>query len=81
MKRNIIGKKVRTIRKAKKLTQEELTARIQVKGLNIDRPMLSRIETNSREVYDFEVKAIAEALNVSIDELFANNLYNRVGAK
>lgn len=75
MKRNIIGQKVRTIRKANKLTQEELTARIQVKGLNIDRPMLSRIETNSREVYDFEVKAIAEALNVSIDELFANNMY------
>ncbi|WP_243450178.1 helix-turn-helix domain-containing protein [Clostridium botulinum] len=75
MKRNIIGKKVRTIRKSKKLTQEELTARIQVKGLNIDRPMLSRIETNSREVYDFEVKAIAEALNVSIDELFANSIY------
>ena len=62
MKRNIIGQKVRTIRKANKLTQEELTARIQVKGLNMDRPMLSRIETNSREVYDFEVKAIAEAL-------------------
>ncbi|MDG5855261.1 helix-turn-helix domain-containing protein [Clostridium beijerinckii] len=70
MNRNIIGKKVRAIRISKKLTQEELTARIQVKGLNIDRPMLSRIETDSREVYDFEVKAIAEALDISVDELF-----------
>ncbi len=73
MKRNIIGKKVRTIRKSKKLTQEELTARIQVKGLNIDRPMLSRIENDSREVYDFEVKAIAEALDIPINELFTQN--------
>lgn len=71
MRRNIIGKRVKTIRKKKKLTQDELTARIQIKGINIDRPMLSRIETDSREVYDFEVKAIAEALEVSIEELFA----------
>lgn len=76
MKRNIIGKKVRMIRKKRKLTQDELTARIQNKGINIDRPMLSRIETDSREVYDFEVKAIAEALEVSIDELFIVNIMN-----
>ncbi|MGN2338279.1 helix-turn-helix domain-containing protein [Clostridium cagae] len=72
MNRNIIGKKVRIIRKAKNLTQEELIARIQLKVLNINRPMLSRIETDSREIYDFEVKAIAEAL-VSVDELFIQN--------
>lgn len=70
MKRNIIGKRIRMIRKKKNLTQNELTARIQVRGVNIDRPMLSRIETYSREVYDFEVKVIAEALDVSINELF-----------
>jgi transcriptional regulator with XRE-family HTH domain len=76
MERNIIGNKVRMIRKKKKLTQDELTARIQNRGINIDRPMLSRIETNSREVYDFEVKAISEALEVSIDELFIVNIIN-----
>jgi transcriptional regulator with XRE-family HTH domain len=76
MKRNIIGKKVRILRKKRKLTQDELTARIQNKGINIDRPMLSRIETDSREVYDFEVKAIAESLEVSIDELFIVNIMN-----
>ncbi|NFL37067.1 helix-turn-helix domain-containing protein [Clostridium botulinum] len=70
MNRNIIGKKVRIIRK---LTQEELIAIIQLKCLSIDRPMLSRIETDSREVYDFEVKAIAEALDISVDELFIQN--------
>nr|ALT05672.1 XRE family transcriptional regulator [Clostridium botulinum]ALT05774.1 XRE family transcriptional regulator [Clostridium botulinum]ALT05878.1 XRE family transcriptional regulator [Clostridium botulinum] len=73
MNRNIIGKKVRIIRKAKNLTQEELIVRIQLKGLNINRPMLSRIETDSREVYDFKVKAIAEALDISVDELFIQN--------
>lgn len=70
MKRNIIGKRVQLLRKNKKLTQEELTARIQVKGIDIDRTMLSKIETNSREVYDFEVKAIAEALEISVNDLF-----------
>jgi len=74
MKRNIIGKRVKMIRKNKKLTQEELTTRIQVKGIDIDRTMLSKIEIDSREVYDFEVKAIAEALDVSIDELFVGSI-------
>ncbi|MFT8352875.1 helix-turn-helix domain-containing protein [Clostridium saccharoperbutylacetonicum] len=74
MKRNIIGRKVRTIRKTRKLTQEELTARIQLRGLNIDRPMLSKIENDSREVYDFEVKAIAEALDISVNELFIDKI-------
>ncbi|WP_238915811.1 helix-turn-helix transcriptional regulator [Clostridium sp. YIM B02555] len=74
MKRNIIGRKVRNIRKTRKLTQEELTARIQLRGLNIDRPMLSKIENDSREVYDFEVKAIAEALDISVNELFIDKI-------
>jgi len=73
MRRNIIGKTIRVLRKRKNLTQDELTAKIQLTGINIDRPMLSRIETNSREVYDFEVKAIAEALDMSINDLFSTN--------
>lgn len=69
-KRNIIGFNVRRLRKKQKLTQEELTARLQVEGLNIDRPMLTRIELKQREVYDYEVFILSKALNVTIDELF-----------
>lgn len=68
--RNIIGKKINTIRKLKGITQEQLTARLNVQGIDIDRTMISKIETQSREVSDFEIKAIANALGVTIEELF-----------
>lgn len=69
-KRNIIGGNVRRLRKEQKLTQEELTAKLQTVGLDIDRPMLTRIELKQREVYDYEALGIANALNIPIGELF-----------
>ncbi|KZL89410.1 helix-turn-helix domain-containing protein [Clostridium magnum] len=68
--RNIIGKKINLIRKLKGITQEQLTARLNVQGIDIDRTMISKIETQSREISDFEIKAIANALGVTIEELF-----------
>lgn len=68
--RNIVGPNVRKYRLLKDLTQEQLTARIQVKGIDFDRTMLSKIETQIREVLDYEIKAIAESLNIPIEYLF-----------
>lgn len=68
--RNIIGKKINAIRKLKGITQEQLTARLNVQGIDIDRTMISKIETQTREISDFEIKAIANALGVTIEELF-----------
>lgn len=72
-KRNIIGDNVRRLRKEQKLTQEELTAKLQLEGLNIDRPMLTRIELKQREVLDYEILCLSKALNISIEELFNQN--------
>lgn len=69
-KRNIIGENVRKLRKENKLTQEELTAKLQTAGLDIDRPMLTKIELNQREVYDYEVLYIANVLDIPIEKLF-----------
>jgi len=71
--RNIIGPNVRKYRLLKSLTQEQLTARIQIKGIDFDRTMLSKIETQIREVLDYEIKAIAESLNIPIEYLFQEN--------
>lgn len=71
-KRNIIGDNVRRLRKEQKITQEELTAKLQVVGLDINRPMLTRIELKQREVYDYEALGIANVLNIPIEELFKN---------
>ena len=68
--RNIIGKRINLIRKQKKVTQEQLTARLNVQGIEIDRPMISKIEKQTREILDYEIKAIAIALGVTIEDLF-----------
>lgn len=68
--RNITGKKISSIRKLKELTQEQLAARLNVQGIDIDRPMISKIENQTRELLDYEIKGIAIALGVSIEELF-----------
>ena len=68
--RNIIGKKVKLLRRKKDITQEDLAARLNVQGIDIDRPMISKIENQTREILDFEVKGISKALGVTIEELF-----------
>lgn len=45
---NIIGDNVIKLIKEQKLIQEELTAKLQIEGLDIDRPMLTRIELKQR---------------------------------
>jgi HTH-type transcriptional regulator, cell division transcriptional repressor len=68
--RNIIGNRIREFRVNAGITQEDLTARLNVLGVDIDRPMVSKIENCSREIVDYEIKAIAKALKVSIEDLF-----------
>ncbi len=69
-KRNIVGKNIKLIRKTKKITQEQLAARLNIQGIDIDRPMISKIENQTRELLDYEIKAIAFALGVEISNLF-----------
>lgn len=68
--RNIIGKRIREIRERKKITQDQLAARLNTQGVSIDRPMISRIESQTRYLLDYEIIAIAVALGVRTEELF-----------
>ena len=66
--RNIVGPRVKSARQqaVPKITQDDLCARLQVLGLQIERPAISKIETGYREVTDIEVAALAKALDVSV---------------
>ena len=67
---NIIGKKIKELRKEKKITQEDLCARMQVMGYKISRSDISKLENGKKFISDFEVYGFAKALKVSILELF-----------
>ncbi|WP_298836058.1 helix-turn-helix domain-containing protein [Clostridium sp.] len=72
--KNIIGNKIHLIRKQKDFTQAQLSAKLNLQGIEIDRPMISRIEKQTRNILDYEIKGIAVALGVTIEDLFKENL-------
>ena len=64
-RKNICGHRVYEARAKKLLTQRELSAMLQVRGVMLERDSLSRIEIGTRFVADYEVVEITEVLDVS----------------
>ena len=64
-KKNICGKRVKEARRKMNLSQEELAARLQVRGVVIERDSISRIEIGTRFVADYEILVLSEILKVS----------------
>ncbi|WP_256935513.1 helix-turn-helix domain-containing protein, partial [Vibrio parahaemolyticus] len=56
---NIVGSQIRTLRKQQKLTQEQLSARCNLIGLDISRGTLAKIEAGVRQVIDTEIVQLA----------------------
>ena len=68
-KRNISGDTIKRLRKARKLSQQDLAARLQVAGISLERDSISRIENGSRFISDFELKAMAQILETTVNYL------------
>jgi transcriptional regulator with XRE-family HTH domain len=66
---NASGCKIRELREAAGISQEQLAARIQLAGLNLNQKAVSRIETGERVVPDFELLYFSEALEVPVCKL------------
>ena len=62
---NIISENLRKYRKMRKLSQEALVAQMQLLGIDINQPLISKIERNERFVKDFELAAFCKILEVS----------------
>lgn len=67
--RNMIGARVTQARLAKGMKQNELLAKLQTIGIEISTPALSLLEGQKRPVTDFELNALADILDVSVDWL------------
>lgn len=69
-RQNIVGDNVKRYRKLQRFSQKDLSERLEMQAVYICRGSVSRIEHHERAVMDFELKALAEILKVSIDDLF-----------
>ncbi len=67
--KNLIGERLRLLRTTAKLSQRDLANRLQLIGIDMDKNVITRIETNKRYVTDFELQALKEIFNVSYDYL------------
>lgn len=68
-RRNICGDRIREARQRARLSQSDLCRALQLAGVTVERDVISRIENGSRFVADFEVVAVAEILDMSVDWL------------
>ena len=63
--KNLCGARVKELRKRLHLSQENLAARLQVAGVNLERDSVSRIEIGTRFVTDYEIVALCNILGVT----------------
>ena len=65
-----IGANIRRQREKNGLTQEMLAARLQVRGCDITRSAIAKIEVGQRHLYPDEIILLKEIFGCSFDELF-----------
>jgi len=69
-KMNMVGRNVRRLRKARRMSQQAFSNKLELLGIYVCRGSVSRIEDQSRTVTDIELYGIAEVLQVSIEDLY-----------
>lgn len=65
----IIGKNIKILREKANLTQEQLSAQLQVQGCDITRSALAKIEVGQRHIYVDEIILFKDILKVSYEQL------------
>lgn len=67
---NITGEKVKYYRKMRKLSQQQLSDKLETLAVYICRGSISRIEDGSRTITDIELYGLSEILQVPIENFF-----------
>ena len=67
--KNLIAARLKQLRERSGLSQRALAYQFQLIGIDMDKNVITRIETNKSYVTDIELKAIATIFNVSYDYL------------
>ncbi len=65
-----IGDNIRKIRESKKMTQSTLSVKLQLKGCDITRSAVAKIEVGQRHLYPDEIILIKEILDTDFNSIF-----------
>lgn len=67
--KNLISQRLIELRHQNNLSQRDLAHKLQLHGYDMDKNVITRIETNKRYVTDVELKALTKIFNVSYEYL------------
>ena len=65
-----IGGNIRQLREKAGLTQEQLSANLQLRGCDITRSAVAKIEAGQRHIYPDEIILLKEILHATYEEIF-----------
>ena len=63
--KNLICSRLIELRRQQNLSQRDLAHKLQLAGYDMDKIVITRIESNKRYVTDIELRALSEVLGVS----------------
>ena len=66
----MVGQNIRRLRESANMTQEMLSARMQIEGCDITRSALAKIEVGQRHLYPDEIILLKHLLKTSYEEIF-----------
>ncbi|MBO6304712.1 MAG: helix-turn-helix transcriptional regulator [Selenomonadaceae bacterium] len=66
---NLCGKNIYALRKNLGISQRELADRLQIRGLDVDKNAIQRIEAGKRFVTDIELSLLAVVFDKNVSEL------------
>ncbi len=67
--KNLVGARLKALRAERKLSQRDLARELQLIGMDMDKNVITRIETDKRYVTDLELQALAKIFQVSYEYL------------
>ena len=68
-RKNLISERLIELRKRHGLSQRDLARELQILGCDIDKNVITRIETQKRYVTDIEIQKICEVFHVTFEDL------------
>ena len=68
-KKNLISQQLIALRKERQYSQRDLARKLQLAGYDMDKNVITRIETNKRFVTDIEIRAFSQIFDVSYEFL------------
>ncbi|MBE6982060.1 MAG: helix-turn-helix transcriptional regulator [Ruminococcaceae bacterium] len=65
-----IGRNIRFLRERAKMTQEQVSAKMQLAGCDVTRSAIAKIEVGQRHLYPDEIILLRKILHTSYEEIF-----------